>query len=489
MMIPFTRRALAAGLCAALPLVAQAALQAGQAAPDFQLQASLAGQAFGYSLHDALKKGPVVVYFYPSAFTGGCNLQAHTFAVNADKFAAAGASIIGVSLDDIARLNDFSADPQSCAGRIPVASDADGQVSRAYELTLGARQPGRRDTRGQAIEHDRVERTTFIVTPDGKVSATVGGVAPDENVQKALELVRKLAPRTPGIPGVVAAGTPIELIKDGFEGTEGPVAGADGSLLFTETRATRITRIAADGSTSTFLDHSNGANGLGFTANGDLYAVQVLQPRVGIVHPPAHAKVLAEGFEGAPFGRPNDLVVARDGTVYFTDSGAPRGPDQPAPAVAPAPPAVYRITPQGALQRIAHDITRPNGIQLSPDERVLYVADTAGEHVLAFDIGAEGQVGARRNFARLAGFRHTEAGPSSGADGLAVDAQGRLYVASTAGIQVFSPQGEALGVIVLPKAPQNLAFAGPGKRTLYVVGRGAAYRIAALAAGHAGRAK
>jgi gluconolactonase len=270
---------------------------------------------------------------------------------------------------------------------------------------------------------------------------------------------------TPAIPGVVAAGTPIELIREGFNGTEGPVALADGSLIFTETLATRITRIAGDGSTSTFLDNSNGANGLGFTANGDLYAVQVLQPRVGIVYPPARARVLAEGFEGAPFGRPNDLVVARDGTVYFTDSGAQRRADAPAPAVAPAPPAVYRITPQGALQRLAHDITRPNGIQLSPDERVLYVADTAGEHVLAFDIGPGGQVGPRRNFARLAGFRQTENGPSSGADGLAVDAQGRLYVASTAGIQVFSPQGEALGVIVLPKAPQNLAFAGPGKRT------------------------
>lgn len=297
------------------------------------------------------------------------------------------------------------------------------------------------------------------------------------------------AARTPAIPGVVAADTPVELIKEGFSGTEGPLALADGSLLFTETQAARITRIAADGSTSTFLDGSNGANGLGFGAGGDLYAVQVLQPRVGIVYPPARARVLAEGFEGAPFGRPNDLVVARDGTVYFTDSGAPRRPDQPAPAVAPAPPAVYRITPQGALQRIAHDIARPNGIQLSPDERVLYVADTAGEHVLAFDIGADGRVGPQRNFARLAGFRQTDTGPSSGADGLAVDAQGRLYVASTAGIQVFSPQGEALGVIALPKAPQNLAFAGPGKRTLYVVGRGAAYRIEALAAGYAGRAK
>ena len=89
-----------------------AALKQGDTAPDFKAQASLAGKEFTFSLRDALKKGPVVVYFYPAAFTGGCNLQAHTFAENHDKFAAAGASVIGVSLDSIARLNDFSADPK-----------------------------------------------------------------------------------------------------------------------------------------------------------------------------------------------------------------------------------------------------------------------------------------------------------------------------------------------------------------------------------------
>ena len=88
-----------------------AALKQGDTAPDFKAQASLAGKEFTFSLRDALKKGPVVVYFYPAAFTGGCNLQAHTFAEDHDKFAAAGASVIGGSLDSISRLNDFSADP------------------------------------------------------------------------------------------------------------------------------------------------------------------------------------------------------------------------------------------------------------------------------------------------------------------------------------------------------------------------------------------
>jgi len=296
---------------------------------------------------------------------------------------------------------------------------------------------------------------------------------------------------TPAVPGVVTEGTPIELIKEGFSGTEGPVTLPDGSLIFTETQANRITRIAPDGSTSTFLENSNGSNGLGFTPNGDLYAVQVQNTRVGIVYPPASAKTLADNYEGLPFGRPNDLVVAKDGTVYFTDSGANR-PANAASAPAPAPtakPAVYRITKAGQLQRLDATITRPNGIQLSPDEKVLYVANTAGEHVLAYDIGADGTLGPRRDFAKLAGFKQTENGPSSGADGLAIDTLGRVYVATSVGIQVFTPEGQALGTIALPKAPQNLAFAGTDKRTLYVVGRGAAYRIATLTPGVQIRAK
>jgi len=291
---------------------------------------------------------------------------------------------------------------------------------------------------------------------------------------------------TPAIAGVVAAGTPIELIKEGFKGTEGPVTLPDGSLIFTETQANRITRIAADGSIAPYLENSNGSNGLGFTANGDLYAVQVLNPRVGIVAPATSVKTLADQFEGLPFGRPNDIVVDQHGGVYFTDSGAFQTKPDQAPT---AKPAVYRIPPGGALQRIASDIERPNGIQLSPDEKVLYVANTLGQYVLAYDLTSDGTVGARRNFAKLAGWSKTDTGYSSGADGLAVDARGRLYVASNAGIEVFSATGEALGIIALPKRPQNLAFAGPGKTSLYVVGRGAVYKISVLTPGFAGRAK
>jgi len=190
---PRKRVLLSVVLSSVIALPAMAALKEGDKAPDFKTQASLAGKSFTFSLKDALKKGPVVVYFYPSAYTGGCNIQAHTFAVNSDKFAAAGATIIGVSLDSIKRLNDFSADPQYCAGKFPTASDADGAISKSYDLKVAEGKPGIKDTRGVEIDHGFAERTTFIVTSDGKIAATIGGVSPADNVTKALEEVQHLA--------------------------------------------------------------------------------------------------------------------------------------------------------------------------------------------------------------------------------------------------------------------------------------------------------
>src|SRR3984885_1308830 len=111
-------------------------LSKGDAAPAFNAKASLAGKEFDFSLKNALAKGPVVVYFYPSAYTGGCDAEAHAFAELKDKFTAAGATIIGVSADDIQRLNAFSSDPNYCAGKFPVASDADGKIAATYGLTM-----------------------------------------------------------------------------------------------------------------------------------------------------------------------------------------------------------------------------------------------------------------------------------------------------------------------------------------------------------------
>jgi len=138
------------------------------------------------------------VYFYPAAFTGGCNLQAHTFAEDHDKFAAAGASVIGVSLDSISRLNDFSADPKYCAGKLPVASDEKGEIAKLYDIKVTDTYKGQaiatmKDSRGNEIGHSTAERTTFVVTPDHKIVATIGGVAGDANAEQALVVVQQLA--------------------------------------------------------------------------------------------------------------------------------------------------------------------------------------------------------------------------------------------------------------------------------------------------------
>src|SRR5438270_9491396 len=140
-------------LCGVMTLPLFAALKGGEKAPDFSARASLAGKEFNFSLKEALEKGPVVVYFYPSAFTGGCNIEAHTFSENKEKFDAAHASIIGVSQDSIARLNAFSADPQYCAGKIAVASDPDGAIAKAYGLAKTDPRAGMKDSRGVDIDH------------------------------------------------------------------------------------------------------------------------------------------------------------------------------------------------------------------------------------------------------------------------------------------------------------------------------------------------
>lgn len=169
-----------------------AALEAGDEAPLFEARASLAGEPFDFSLREALDEGNVVVYFYPSAYTQGCNIQAHEFSVNMDAFVEAGASVIGISLDNIERLNDFSADPEYCAGNLAVASDESGDIARSYGLEVRAGREGAKDTRGIEIGHGFAERTTFIVTSDGKIAETVGGVSPMENVRLSLAAVQRL---------------------------------------------------------------------------------------------------------------------------------------------------------------------------------------------------------------------------------------------------------------------------------------------------------
>ena len=297
----------------------------------------------------------------------------------------------------------------------------------------------------------------------------------------------------PDIPGVVKGGTTVHVIKSGFQGTEGPIGMPDGTLIFTETQANRITRIALDGTTSPFLENTNGSNGLAFDAKGRLFSVQTTpgNTKIGIIFPKGAEAVITDNFDGKGYGRPNDLVVSTKGGVYFTEPGpnAPP-PGTLAPATPPLPPAVYDVAPGGKAVKIIDGIERPNGIMLSRDEKTLYVNNSNGEYLLAFDVKPDGTVGNRRNFVKYQGGEKNQAGVFvSGADGLAIDNDGRIYTATAAGVEVISPKGEHLGTIPFGRAPQNIAFAGPDKKTLYMVGRGSAFKVDLLTPGFKGRAK
>lgn len=171
-------------------------LAKGATAPMFTAEASLAGSATEFSLKKALAKGPVVVYFYPAAYTGGCDLEAHTFAEMSHQFAAAGATIIGVSADDMQRLNSFSADPDFCAGKFPVASDPNGKIAATFGLDMVPPQPGVKDVRGIEVTHGFLPRTTFVINKHDKIVAVFSSktdkISPAEHVKKSLEIVKGL---------------------------------------------------------------------------------------------------------------------------------------------------------------------------------------------------------------------------------------------------------------------------------------------------------
>lgn len=287
----------------------------------------------------------------------------------------------------------------------------------------------------------------------------------------------------PTIPGVFAAGTPVEVIKDDVGGTEGPMGLPDGSVIFTGSNV--INRLAPDGTISVYIAKTNGANGLSMDAQGRIYATETGNepgPRIAIIGPKGQERVVADKYDGKPLIRPNDLIVDAKGGVYFTDP-APR-PEKPGDRLSTLS-NVYYIRPDGRVILLDNRMRRPNGIQLSPDGKTLYVADTILETIIAFDLQPDGSVQNGRVWATYQGT-----GPDgSGGDGLAVDAEGRLFAASINGVQVFSPRGEYLGTLTLPRQPQNLAFGGQGRSWLYVVGRGGAYRVKTLTEGVKTRAK
>jgi thioredoxin-dependent peroxiredoxin len=154
-----------------------AALKVGDKAPDFSAPATLGGKEFTFHLADALRKGPVVVYFYPAAFTTGCTVEAHEFAAAIPQYQAQGASVIGISHDDIATLNKFSV--SECQSKFPVAADRDRQIMKSYDATLGFLTP-------------YASRTSYVVSQDGRIAFAYSDLDPDEHVSRTLKVVKGL---------------------------------------------------------------------------------------------------------------------------------------------------------------------------------------------------------------------------------------------------------------------------------------------------------
>jgi peroxiredoxin len=170
--------ALAAGLSLALAAPAFAALAPGATAPEFDAPAYLAGKPFNFDLDAALKKGPVVLYFFPAAHTSGCNLEAHLFADAADQFKAQGATLIGITAGHVDQLAAFSTETEHCSGKFPVAADTDAKIAKSYQSTL-ALMPGLSD------------RTSYVIAPDHKVIFTYSALDPNKHVDQTLDALKK----------------------------------------------------------------------------------------------------------------------------------------------------------------------------------------------------------------------------------------------------------------------------------------------------------
>jgi len=255
----------------------------------------------------------------------------------------------------------------------------------------------------------------------------------------------------------------IERVALGYKFTEGPVWSRDGYLLFSDIPQNLILKWTPGQGVSRFREQSNGANGNTFDAQGRLYSCESRTRRVVRTDRKGGLEVLAERYQGKRLNAPNDIVVRRDGHVYFTD-----------PAFGAQDDAreldfygVYHITPKGELELIARSKGRPNGIALSADGKLLYVAYSDERNVRAYDLDRQG---------RASNERVVITGIEGVPDGIKLDEKGNLYVAAR-GIAVYSPQGKLLTTIELPETPSNCAFGDPDFGSLYITARSSVYRV------------
>ena len=260
----------------------------------------------------------------------------------------------------------------------------------------------------------------------------------------------------------------VEEVATGFPGGEGPVWSRQGFLLFSDFETNRIYKYVPGKTPEVYRENSNGANGNTMDRKGRLYTCEYRSRRVTRTDRSGRIEVIAEKFEGKRFNAPNDIVVRRDGHIYFTD-----------PLFTPLDHrdldfyGVYHMSPNGRIEVIAKmEKTRPNGITLSPDGKTLYVANTDERNIRGYTLDRRGRASNERIvIAKLGG----------GPDGIRADAKGNLYVAAR-GVEVYSPAGKLLGTIKPAQSPRNIAFGDKDLRTLYMIGR-TLYRVRVEVAG------
>ena len=287
----------------------------------------------------------------------------------------------------------------------------------------------------------------------------------------------------PALHRLVPSDGALERVATGFAFTEGPVWVGD-HLLFSDlpnNRIVRYRRLPEGPEITTFRYPSGfplgrptrveqpGSNGLTLDRQGRLLACEHGNRRVSRTEPDGSVVTLADRWQGKRLNSPNDVVVRSDGAVFFTDppyglANRTEGKELPFQAV-------YRIDPDGALHRLVDDFDRPNGLAFSPDERTLYVDDTARRHIRAFDVSADGDLTNGRVWASL---EHPEEG---GPDGMKVDVEGNVYCTAAGGIWVFAPSATLLGRILTPERPANCAWGEADRRTLFITARPSVYRL------------
>jgi len=263
----------------------------------------------------------------------------------------------------------------------------------------------------------------------------------------------------------VPEGATVEAVASGFQFTEGPIWYQE-RLLFTDIPANTVYQWTPEDSSSVFLKPSGHANGLAVSPEGDLLLAQH-DGQVGRQAAEGTVEPLVQSYQGKRLNSPNDLTVADDGTIYFTDP--PYGVDEKNRELDFS--GVYRLDPDRSLTLLTDEFTRPNGIVLSPDQSTLYVNDTDGDLIRAYDVTEEGDLANGRVFAEM------EGDAPGNADGMKVDIEGNLYSTGPGGIWVYAPSGERLDHIRVPKAPTNVAFGGPGHTTLFITAQDNVYRV------------